>query len=66
MSQSMETSVGTPSQYTFSNLTANQTISAQFAQIQNYTISASVSGTGGTITPNGTFLYKAAIVRHSL
>jgi hypothetical protein len=44
-------SVGAISSYTFSNVTANHTISASFNVI-TYTISAS-AGTGGTITPSG-------------
>ncbi|MFH0921685.1 MAG: hypothetical protein V1913_15145, partial [Fibrobacterota bacterium] len=37
--------------YTFSNVTANQTISASFA-LKTYTITAT-AGTGGTISPSG-------------
>ena len=44
-------SVGTVSSYTFSNVTANHTISASFTAL-GYTISAS-AGTGGSITPVG-------------
>ncbi|MGB9247401.1 MAG: hypothetical protein WCB35_06585 [Methanoregula sp.] len=44
-------SVGSVSTYTFTNITANHTIAASFA-INTYTITAS-AGTGGTITPNG-------------
>jgi hypothetical protein len=43
--------VGAVSSYTFSNVTANHTISAIFA-VNTYTINAS-AGTGGTITPSG-------------
>ena len=45
------TSVGAVSSYTFSNVTANHTISATFA-VRTYTITAS-AGTGGTISPTG-------------
>ena len=45
-------SVGAVSSYTFSNVTANHTISASFAVVGNFTITAS-AGTGGTITPSG-------------
>ena len=44
-------SVGAVTSYTFSNVTANHTISATFA-INTYTITAS-AGTNGTITPSG-------------
>jgi len=44
-------SQGAIGSYTFSNITANHTIVAQFAQIQ-YTIDAS-AGTGGSINPAG-------------
>ena len=44
-------SQGTASSFTFSNVTANHTISATFSQI-TYTIGAS-AGTGGTISPSG-------------
>ena len=44
-------SVGTVTSYTFSNVTANHTISATFA-INSYTITAS-AGANGTITPSG-------------
>ena len=44
--------VGTVTSYTFSNVTANHTISATFA-INSYTITAS-AGTNGTISPAGT------------
>ncbi|HQH83689.1 MAG TPA: fibronectin type III domain-containing protein, partial [Syntrophorhabdus sp.] len=47
-------SVGAVSTYTFSNVTANHTISASFkADTTTYTITAS-AGTGGTISPTGT------------
>jgi hypothetical protein len=47
-------SVGAVSTYTFSNVTANHTISASFkADTTTYTITAS-AGTGGTISPAGT------------
>ncbi|MEN6438167.1 MAG: REJ domain-containing protein, partial [Syntrophobacter sp.] len=45
------TSVGAVSSYTISNITANQTITAQF-QATGYTITASVVG-NGTISPSG-------------
>ena len=45
------TSVGAVSSYTFSNVTANHTISATFS-VRTYTITAS-AGTGGTISPTG-------------
>jgi hypothetical protein len=44
-------SVGAVSGYTFTNVTADHTISASFALI-NYTIAAS-AGTGGSISPSG-------------
>jgi hypothetical protein len=44
-------SVGTPSVYSFSNISANHTIAASFSLITN-TITAS-AGTGGTISPQG-------------
>ena len=44
-------SVGAVNTYTFSNVTANHTISATFTP-NTYTITAS-AGTGGTITPTG-------------
>jgi hypothetical protein len=44
-------SVGAVSSYTFSNVTANHTISASFA-VNTHTINAS-AGTGGTISPSG-------------
>ena len=44
-------SVGAVSSYTFSNVTANHTISATFS-VKTYTIAAS-AGTGGTISPSG-------------
>ena len=47
-------SVGAVSSYTFSNVTANHTISATFAATATtYTITAS-AGTGGSISPAGT------------
>ena len=45
-------SVGTPSYYTFSDVTSNHTIEADFAA-SSYNITASVSGSG-SISPNGT------------
>ena len=44
-------SQGAISSYTFSNVTANHTISATFS-VRTYTITAS-AGTGGTISPSG-------------
>ncbi len=38
--------------YTFNNVTADHTITASFAQ-KTYTITAGVSGAGGTISPSG-------------
>jgi hypothetical protein len=46
-------SVGTPTSYTFSNVTANHTIAATFAAIPKYTITATY-GSGGSISPSGT------------
>jgi hypothetical protein len=46
-------SVGAPASYTFSNVTANHTISATFEAVAQYTITAS-PGSGGTISPSGT------------
>ncbi|MFZ0928751.1 MAG: CARDB domain-containing protein [Syntrophobacteraceae bacterium] len=47
-------SVGAASQYTFSNVSACHTISANFASVTaNYTISASTQGSG-SISPSGT------------
>jgi len=45
-------SQGAITSYTFTNVTANHTISATFAANTTYTITAS-AGTGGTITPSG-------------
>ena len=47
------TSVGAVTSYTFSNVTANHTISATFAAGTTYTISATVRGSG-SISPSGT------------
>jgi hypothetical protein len=48
------TSVGAVASYSFSNITANHTISATFAANQNtYSITAT-SGGGGSISPSGT------------
>jgi uncharacterized repeat protein (TIGR02543 family) len=46
-------SVGAVSSYTFSNVTANHTVSASFTLQKSYTISATAQP-GGTITPSGT------------
>lgn len=45
-------SQGAITSYTFTNVTANHTISASFVATPTYTITAS-AGTGGTITPSG-------------
>ncbi len=45
-------SVGTPANYTFNNISASHTIAVAFAR-NTYTINAS-AGEGGTITPSGT------------
>jgi hypothetical protein len=53
-------SVGAVTNYTFSNVTANHTITATFtANIMTYTITASVSSTGGTISPSGTIFVSS-------
>ena len=44
-------SVGTPSVYSFSNISANHSIAVSFSLITNTIISS--SGTGGTISPQG-------------
>jgi hypothetical protein len=44
-------SVGTPSSYTFTNVTGNHAICAKFA-VDTYTITAS-AGPGGSINPSG-------------
>jgi hypothetical protein len=42
--------------YTTKAITANCTVVASFAKLQpNYTVTASTSGTGGTMTPTGSF-----------
>jgi len=46
------TPVGTDTAYTFSNVTANHTISVTFDEIPVYTITASASA-GGTVSPSG-------------
>jgi hypothetical protein len=46
------TSVGAVSSYTFSNVQANHTISATFAPLPTFTITAS-AGANGTISPSG-------------
>ncbi|MCK5604717.1 right-handed parallel beta-helix repeat-containing protein, partial [Candidatus Pacearchaeota archaeon] len=46
-------SVGAVSSYSFTNVTANHTISASFVAAPTYTITAS-AGSGGQISPNGT------------
>ncbi len=45
-------SVGSVTSYTFWNVTGNSTITASFAPI-TYTITAGVSGSGGSISPSG-------------
>ncbi|MGC8490568.1 MAG: PKD domain-containing protein, partial [Syntrophobacteraceae bacterium] len=52
------TSAGAVSSYTFSNVTANHTITASFTATQ-YSITASVQGSGGTISPSGTTSFSA-------
>ena len=47
------TSVGAVPSYTFSNVTANHTISAAFSVNETFTITAT-AGTGGAISPTGT------------
>ncbi len=49
-------SAGAVGSYTFSNVSASHTISASFiaGTVTNYTITASSSATGGSISPNGT------------
>lgn len=42
-----------PPSYTFTNILANHSISATFASIPTFTITASVTGAGGTIAPAG-------------
>lgn len=57
------TSVGTVSTFTFTNVQANQAISATFRQsTTNYTITAS-AGTGGTISPSGSITVAAGSSR---
>ena len=52
--------VGALSNYTFSNITSNHTISASFSPIPAYSITAS-SGAGGSIDPSGTVtVYEGA------
>jgi len=46
-------SVGSPSSYTFNNITANHSISVTFTAGATHTI-ISTAGTGGTINPSGT------------
>ncbi len=46
-------SVGAVSSYTFTNVTADHTITASFTPLPTYTISASVNGMGGSISPSG-------------
>ena len=45
-------SVGAVTGFNFVNVTANHTISATFAPVPNYTITAS-AGTGGSVSPSG-------------
>jgi len=51
-------SIGNPSEFTFSNISSNHTISATFALISNVIIAS--AGTGGGISPQGniTILYN--------
>ena len=51
-------SIGQVSSYTFSNITANHTISVTFTPGATYTIT-STAGTGGSITPSGTRIVNA-------
>jgi hypothetical protein len=51
-------SVGAASTYTFSTVTANHTITANFVN-NSYTITASVSGSGGSIFPSSTLTVPA-------
>ncbi len=51
-------SVGAVSSYTFSNVTANHTITVQFETTPTYTITAS-AGTGGSVTPGGVLTVNA-------
>ncbi len=46
------TSIGSATTYTFSNVTANHTISASFKTVGTYTITAT-AGEGGSISPSG-------------
>jgi hypothetical protein len=46
-------SVGAVANYTFSNIAANHTIAATFT-VKSYVVTATVSGTGGIISPSGT------------
>ncbi len=46
-------SAGAAASYTFSNVTADHTISATFLQVPTYSLTAS-AGTGGSISPSGT------------
>ncbi len=48
-------SVGAVASYTFSNVTANHSISASFHAVPTYTITAS-AGAGGSISPSGAVL----------
>ncbi|HJV66416.1 MAG TPA: fibronectin type III domain-containing protein [Geomonas sp.] len=54
------TPVGAVSSYTFSNVTANHTIGATFSLNSSYSITASVSGKGGSISPAGSTTVPAA------
>jgi hypothetical protein len=47
-------SVGAMTSYTFTNVTAAHTIDASFAPASGLTLTASVTGSGGAITPSGT------------
>jgi hypothetical protein len=49
------TSVGTATSYTFSDVTANHTITASFSAVTQYTITAT-SGSYGSISPSGSVL----------
>jgi len=51
-------SIGPVTTYRFSNITANHTITATFAPLASFTITAS-AGIGGTITPAGTATFNS-------
>jgi hypothetical protein len=55
-------SVGALSGYTFSNITANHTITATFSVIPTFTITSS-AGSGGTISPLGTITLSQGVTQ---